>query len=253
MAEPNDPPEELTAAIGCSDEEPIGVFARSVRGAIGYWAGLIAFVLVGCATVALGAVSDRWEGYAFLGVAALALFGAGFWWRAQYRRTADLVYLYEYGAVWRTPRDGWAAGRWADAVAVWRIVTQDGDRVRVEFADGRAFQFAARLKEYQELAAQVQRAVHRHLLPIARSRLDAGETVEFGPVTLTKDEIVIYDVRHPLRWVRVAGFLFGELWLNRYAHGPDSAVVPLNRVPNYTVLAALLPVVPHNWNPAAFE
>lgn len=267
------PPEELVKSIGCMPgEEPLDVFPRSALAELGYALGLAGFTVLGVASFGLGVAAARtsapvweqWFGCAVGTVAALATFGAGwFWWRTHYRSTADLVYLYNDGLIWRTPGGGWAAGRWADAVAVLRRDARDlgpgASQFRVAFAGGRGARCAAQLENYLGLAGQVQRAVHRHLFPILKEQFDAGGTIDFGPVTLTRSELATKPTRwlragrYPLVEVREAAIALGGLWLNQRPRGPTTAFFLLNEIPNYTVLIALLPVVPVNWNPAAFE
>jgi hypothetical protein len=272
MSEPDEPPEELLRAIGCEPgEEPLDTFARSQKGKAGSIFGPLGFVALGIGFLAL-------FGAAAVGIpkreVQLITFGFGIApfvlslalarrWIAHYRSTADLVNFHERGLIWRTPRDGWSAARWGDAVAFWQRETgaigPEASHFRVEFADGREARYTAQLENYHGLAERAIRALHRHLLPVLKARLEAGEPVEFGPVTLTKTELTTERTkqmsagRYPLSEVRDAAIGFGGLWLNQHIPGPARAFVVLTEIPNYTVFIALLPVVPVNWNPAALE
>ena len=268
------PPEELLKSIGCEPgDDPIDVFPLSRSGALGYWAGLVGLVLLGIVFFGVGvlgaAESEPAERPWFLagGTAAMfAFFGtAWFWWAAHYRSAADLVYLFENGLIWRTPRDGWKAAQWTDATAVWRYavinkVGPAGSFTRVEFGRcGREVRVVPNLENYNGLADLFQRAVHRRLLPIHKAQFDAGEAVKFGPVTISKDELNATPTMGsrgghcPLSEIRDATVMNGCLWLNNRTKGLTPVAVVLSDIPNYTVLIALLPLRPPGWDAAGFE
>jgi hypothetical protein len=268
MSEPLDPPDEVLKAIGCDPgDEPMDVFIRSQTDKRN--AALMALLCAALGTgffvlwIFVGAHdSTRRSQLGSYGIGAvglvMGLFGA---WSlvTGYRKTADLVYLYEWGLACRTPASGWRAGRWVDAVAIYRKQLQAYGEFRIEFTTGTTVECASGLQDYDALAEQAQRFVHRTLLPRMRAQLADGHPLKFGPIVLTQHEFTVKGAAHasscrvPLAQFREAIIVHGCLMVNGRIAGLDGSMIPLFEIPNYTVLIALLPVVPTNWNPAAYE
>jgi hypothetical protein len=271
-SEQMEPPKELLTAIGCkTDDEPIDVFPRSQKGKASFLLGTIGFAGLGVAFLVFAVLvapqfdegSQRTVVYGF-GVLVMLLAGGFAWsWATGFRKTADLVYLYEQGLVWHSAANDWKSGRWADAVAIHRKESYEagteGGFIRVEFTTSEQAHCSRHLENYPALAEQAQRFVHRELFPIVKQRFNAGEVIEFGSLKISKKELVVERTEHtsagryPLADLQEAAIAHGCLLLNHKTRGLTGTAIPLAEIPNYTVLIALLPIVPEGWTPAAFE
>ena len=268
MPEPLEPPENVLQEIGVVGEEPVDTYRWATKS---YFLGLAGVL------AALGAIlglflwmafflKDRdanLAGYGFSALFLLIMIWTVQSWVKHYRATATQVLLYEPGLVWFSPATGWGAGRWADAVTFYRHETDQGSenasRCSVKFRNGENVSFAAQLENYQGLASHVQKLMHRALYPVLKARYDAGEAIEFGRIVLAPTEFIAKadsmhtEWRCPLDKMREAEVSDGCLWLNHVTNRTKGFMSLLGDIPNYTVLIALLPIVPKNWVPEAFE
>lgn len=203
----------------------------------------ILFILIGAFTL-LGAVASPphgvrhwlivlvWGGL-FPAAGLLALFG----------RKPDRVRIHELAVV-----IGDRVVPWDDVVAIrtHRYLSTRGrpirpvlDRHYFSTRDGQLFEARCSMVDLDGLLAQLRARTLEPLVAAARLRLDAGETLTFGELTLTPDAVGSSGVSIPRASVESA--TFEGLDQNVTIKGKGSAWLeaPLKDVPNAHVLLAL--------------
>jgi hypothetical protein len=262
------PPEELVEELGASDE-PVDssewqagtffgyIFMICVLIGFGVVMAVLAFKLVASND------KDRWLWLVFGTGMSLAFLGiCFFWWVPFYRGVAKSIYLYEQGVVWKTAAKGWRCQKWADAKHILRfdvvnVVGPSGTLVRVLFEDGTELQFGPQIARYPVLAEQTQRFVHRCLIVEYRRQFEAGETLNFGPVTLDPTHVSVkgssYTKGGEFELKNLDTVALGSGYVGFCKGDKQLAIAMLGDIPNYTILLALLPVKPAHFDPAMFE
>jgi hypothetical protein len=140
---------------------------------------------------------------------------------------------------------------WSDVGEVFReerIVIVNGTSVgkyshlRVVFADGETLALNKTVVGLKELSNRVQEVALVHQLPEARAQL-VGSAVEFGPIQLTQEGLVIDEEVH--YWEEIPALRVSGGWLTVITTDEEEKHVALKDIPNYLVLFALLGELGH--------
>jgi hypothetical protein len=146
------------------------------------------------------------------------------------------------GLVWRD-RNGEHSRRWSEVREIHRIDKRDDNnaegKTTVVFDDDERVVLDQTLRDYEELASEVQTRAAEAMMSRALEEVEK-KPVEFGPVTVRRDGVVVNT--HYFPWEKVESFtvFLGNLNFKIVADREWYESVKLHEIPNYAVVLNLL-------------
>ena len=154
------------------------------------------------------------------------------------------VALYEGGIAFRSLGRirAWA---WGDLTALYVAVTREAGffprtrhRYTLQHTSGERASFDDRLEQVTELGALIgHQIVERHYPPVAE-RLNAGEPVNFGQITVEQNGIQVRE--RPVKWGEIEVVSVRRGYLQVHAKDGTVSGLPVGGIPNLDVLLLLL-------------
>lgn len=164
--------------------------------------------------------------------AALELLGVLLLTWRRLRQAHVRLTVYPESVVWR------AGGRvralsWSQIRAVWLRPRRGGLQAILQLQDGRRLSLPP-LADVPAAVLALQQARAGSLLPHLKRRLERGERVAFGTLSLSRDGLCLEQETQPWKAIRRAGIKRGHLVIE--FHHPPSWQMPIQRVPDLHLL-----------------
>jgi len=209
----------------------------------------ILFLFFGASCIALGifaAVSRSDAGMLCVSAFGLVFIGIGVWWYVSNKRQRDLRVLVFPQGLSYTNRGQTEIIRWDEVDTVWQDITRNTDTgvtthvYTVERSDGARFTFKDTLVDVGELGHTIQQESTRCILPRVIEAYNAGETIPFGKISISKDGIT--KGKETLPWDQIEGVRLsqGVISIEKEGKWLKWSSFRASETPNIFVLAAVV-------------
>ncbi len=185
-----------------------------------------------------------------LGFSILLFLFAFLWFRRITSRWNECIVLYSKGIAHYDGRRI-LMFRWDEISAVftggnvrspWNLLYRESHTYRLLHQNGRTLELNKNLKWVDELYEEIRRAVYRPILTRCCTAFDSGETVQFGPLGVSRDLGMVAGGKE-YRWDEISqvGIRNGRLQIKPKGSGWTSSYsAPLGVIPNLDVFLAMV-------------
>ncbi|MGW4245442.1 DUF6585 family protein [Nocardia sp. NPDC004722] len=162
------------------------------------------------------------------------------------RNSGKWLELFEHGLIFKS-KEQLRVVRYDSATVIQDLVEhrRNGVTTRVTHAyqmhdlDGRALRLREGIINPQEWGARIQEGVAVHQMPSALAKLGAGQSIEFGAITLSPTGVTGYGTQVPWTEITDVDIADGRLRIKTAAKRPP-IISPISALTNFNLLYALI-------------
>jgi hypothetical protein len=216
------------------------------------WLNVISFLVVAAFTGLGGTyliATGQKPGVGFLGIPfglGCLLYGLYEGYRTIIERDLCVIVMRDGFVLSRGDQD--SVFRWGDIVAVWEAITearQNGIKLKtiyrytVQQRDGQKIVLTDTLEDIEKLGSTIQKEVTQRLLSQAHDALNAGQTLDFGKVGVSRSGIIISKKTTPWNHIKNVDVNDGFIAISRDGK-PLNWVAKVGDIPNVYVFLTLV-------------
>jgi hypothetical protein len=216
------------------------------------WLTVVSFIvtaaLMGWGSIYLIA-SGQEPGWGFLGIPmglGCLIYGLYEGYRTVIERDLCVVVMRDGFVLSKGDQD--SVFRWGDIVAVWESITEvrqnyiklkTNYRYTIRHRDGQKIVLTDTLENIEKLGRAIQKEVTQRLLAQAHDALNAGQTVDFGKVGVSRSGIIISKKTTPWKQIKKVDASDGFIAISRHGK-PLNWVAKMGDIPNVYVFLTLV-------------